>query len=154
MRQWAASYSENGDAMGRPSWRSSFLGDAGTNFFCTGPDVLEILPHPGLRFAPKRVTLRATQGFAPTGVRELIHQEVGPNEKIKRGQIKLTEPRIRRGQKPSAGTRWLAVPRLRCRAELAGSSPHAQEPTWRRCGAQSDYTLRQLSRKTSRREGS
>ncbi len=51
MRQWAASYSENGDAMGRPSWRSSFLGDAGTNFFCTGPDVLEILPHPGLRFA-------------------------------------------------------------------------------------------------------
>src|SRR5437667_6627933 len=40
---------------------------------------------------PKRVTLRATQGFAPTGLRELIYQEVGPNEKIKRGQIKLTE---------------------------------------------------------------
>jgi hypothetical protein len=46
-------------------------------------------PRSALR--PKRVTLRATQGFAPTGVRELIHQEVGPNEKIKRGQIKLTE---------------------------------------------------------------
>jgi len=58
--------------MGRPSWRSSFLGDADAKF-------LEIFPHPGLR-------------FAPTGVRELIHQGVGPNEKIKRGQIKLTEP--------------------------------------------------------------
>ena len=33
-----------------------------------------------------------TQGFAPTRVRELIHQGMGPNEKIKRGQIKLTEP--------------------------------------------------------------
>ena len=51
MRQRAASYSENGDAMGRPSWRSSFLGDAGATFFSTGYDVLEIHPHPGLRFA-------------------------------------------------------------------------------------------------------
>jgi hypothetical protein len=33
-----------------------------------------------------------TQGFAPTRVPELIHQGVGPNEKIKRDQIKLTEP--------------------------------------------------------------
>src|SRR5260370_41971573 len=48
-------------------------------------------PGPRSALRPKRVTLRATQGFAPTGVRELIHQEVGPNEKIKRGQIKLTE---------------------------------------------------------------
>jgi hypothetical protein len=51
MRQQAASYYENGDAMDRPSWRLSFLGDPGANFFCTTPDVLEILPHPGLRFA-------------------------------------------------------------------------------------------------------
>ena len=48
-------------------------------------------PAPRSALHPKRVTLRATQGFAPTGVRELIHQEVGPNENIKRGQIKLTE---------------------------------------------------------------
>ena len=52
MKQWAASYSANGDAMGRPSCPSSFLGDAGANFFCTGYDVLEILPHPRLRFTP------------------------------------------------------------------------------------------------------
>ena len=51
MRQWAASYSANGDAIGQPSCRSLFLRDAGANFFCTGHDVLEILPHPGLRFA-------------------------------------------------------------------------------------------------------
>jgi len=94
MRQRAASYSQNQDALARPSWRSSFLGDASANFFWTAHDVLKILPHSGLRFA-LRVTLRATQGFAPTGVRELIHQGVGPNEKIKRGQIKLTEPRHR-----------------------------------------------------------
>ena len=46
---------KTGDAMGRPNWRSSFLGDAGATFFCkteqTGYDALEILPHPGLRFA-------------------------------------------------------------------------------------------------------
>jgi hypothetical protein len=51
MRQSAASYSANGDAMGRPSCRSSFLRDAGANFFGAGHDVLEILPYPGLRFA-------------------------------------------------------------------------------------------------------
>src|SRR5258708_1012297 len=51
-------------------------------------------PAPRSALRPKRVTLRATQGFAPTGVRELIHQEVGPNGKIKRGQIKLTESKI------------------------------------------------------------
>ena len=51
MRQQAASYYENGDARGRPSWRSSFLGDPGANFFCTTHDVSEILPHPSLRFA-------------------------------------------------------------------------------------------------------
>jgi hypothetical protein len=39
MRQWAVNYSENGDAMGRPSWRSSFLGDPGANFFRSGHDV-------------------------------------------------------------------------------------------------------------------
>jgi hypothetical protein len=47
MRQQATSYSENGDAKGRTSWRSSFLGDPGANFFCTAHDLLEILPHPG-----------------------------------------------------------------------------------------------------------
>src|SRR5215472_6864483 len=44
-----------GDATGRPSWRSLFLGDASASFFCeteqTGRDVLKIFPHPGLRFA-------------------------------------------------------------------------------------------------------
>src|ERR1700723_1557021 len=93
MRQWAASYSANRDAMGRPSWRSSFLGDAGANFFCTGHDVLEILPPPQSALRPERVTPWATQGFAPTGMAGANHQEVGPNEKIKRGQIKLTESR-------------------------------------------------------------
>src|ERR1700732_193872 len=91
MRQWAASYSANRDAIGLPSWRSSFLGDAGANFFCTGHDVLERLPPPRSALRPKRVTLWATQGFAPTGVAGADHHEVGPNEKIKRGQIKLTE---------------------------------------------------------------
>ena len=100
MRQWAASYSANRDAIGLPSWRSSFLGDAGANFFCTGHDVLEMLPPPQSALRPKRVTLWATQGFAPTGVAGANHHEVGPNEKIKRGQIKLTEststiPRLR-----------------------------------------------------------
>jgi hypothetical protein len=42
MRAMGASYSANGDAMGRPSWRSSFLRDAGANFFRAGHDVLEI----------------------------------------------------------------------------------------------------------------
>jgi hypothetical protein len=51
MRQQAASSAENGDAEGRPSWQSSFLGDRGANFFCTAHDLLEILRHPGLRFA-------------------------------------------------------------------------------------------------------
>ena len=51
MRQPAASYSENGDAMRRASWRSLFLGQASANFFRTAHDVLKILPHPGLRFA-------------------------------------------------------------------------------------------------------
>jgi hypothetical protein len=41
--------------MGRPSRRSSFLGDADARFFCeteqTGHDALEVLPHRGLRFA-------------------------------------------------------------------------------------------------------
>lgn len=95
MRQWAASYSANRDAIGLPSWRSSFLGDAGANFFCTGHDVLEILPPPQSALRPKRVTLWATQGFAPTGVEGADHHEVGPNEKIKRGQIKLTESLLR-----------------------------------------------------------
>src|ERR1700693_5063860 len=91
MRQWAASYSANRDAIGRPSWRSSFLGDAGPNFFCTGHDILEILPPPQSALRPNRVTPLATQGFAPPGVPGADHHEVGRNEKIKRGQIKLTE---------------------------------------------------------------
>src|SRR5271167_2952599 len=41
--------------------------------------------------APKPVALRAPQGFAPAGGRERIHQRVGPNETIERGQIKLTK---------------------------------------------------------------
>src|SRR5258708_4688793 len=65
--------------------------DAGGNFFCNRPRCFRNSPAPRSALRPKRVTLRATQGFAPTGVRELIHQEVGPNGKIKRGQIKLTE---------------------------------------------------------------
>ena len=96
MKPWAASYSENGDAMDQPIWRSSFLRDAGANFFCTGHDVLEMLPPPQSALRPKRVTLWATQGFAPTGVAGANHHEVGPNEKIKRGQIKLTESKRRR----------------------------------------------------------
>jgi S-adenosylmethionine synthetase family protein len=40
-------------------------------------------PAPQSALRPKRVTLRVTQGFAPTRVRELIHQGMGPNEKIK-----------------------------------------------------------------------
>src|SRR5260370_28261429 len=63
-------------------WRELFL--YGSRCFRNSP-----APRSALR--PKRVTLRATQGFAPTGMRELIHQEVGPNQKIKRRQIKLTE---------------------------------------------------------------
>src|SRR5260370_30903453 len=65
--------------------------DAGANFFCNRPRCFRNSPAPRSALRPKRVSLRATQGFAPTGVRELIHQEVGPNGKIKRGQIKLTE---------------------------------------------------------------
>src|ERR1700735_74158 len=91
MRQWAASYSANRDAIGRPSWRSSFLGDAGASFFCADDEVVEILPPPESALRPKRVALWATQCFAPTGVAGADHHEVGPNEKIKRGQIKLTE---------------------------------------------------------------
>ena len=53
------------DAMGRPSWRSSLLGDTDARFFCgteqTDPAALEILSHRGLRFA-----LRAPQDFTPT----------------------------------------------------------------------------------------
>src|SRR5258708_15029675 len=61
--------------------------------FLYRPRCFRKAPAPRSALRPKRVTLRATQGFAPTGVRELIHQEVGPNQKIKRGQIKLTESR-------------------------------------------------------------
>src|SRR6266404_903617 len=59
--------------------------------FLYRPRCFRKAPAPRSALRPKRVTLRATQGFAPTVVRELIHQEVGPNQKIKRGQIKLTE---------------------------------------------------------------
>ncbi len=72
--------------------------DAGANFFCNRPRCFRKSPAPRSALRPKRVTLRATQGFAPTGVRELIHQEVGPNGKIKRGQIKLTESPGHRGK--------------------------------------------------------
>jgi len=46
-------------------------------------------PAPTLR--PKRVALRAPQGFAPARGRVMNHHRVGPKEKIKWGQIKLTE---------------------------------------------------------------
>jgi hypothetical protein len=71
---------KTGDAMGRPSWRSLFLGDASASFFCeteqTGRDVLKIFPHPGLR-----VALRAPQGFAPTGVREMSGKQENQKNK-------------------------------------------------------------------------
>src|ERR1700675_3751128 len=50
---------------------------------------LSLCPRPTLR--PKRVALRAPQGFAPAGDTVMNHPRVGPKEKIKRGQIKLTE---------------------------------------------------------------
>src|ERR1700675_3869024 len=50
---------------------------------------LSLCSRPTLR--PKRVALRAPQDFAPAGGRVMHHQRVGPKEKIKRGQIKLTE---------------------------------------------------------------
>ena len=64
---------KTGDAMGRPSWRSLFLGDAVATFFCeteqTGRDVLKSFPHPGLRVAlsaspygRRRATLRPECG--------------------------------------------------------------------------------------------
>src|SRR5580692_4869215 len=120
MRQWAASYSANRDAIGLPSWRSSFLGDAGANFFCTGHDVLEMLPPPQSALRPKRVTLWATQGFAPTGAAGADHHEVGPNEKIKRGQIKLTEsiPRFRLIWNGLFLIRWLLPQGIHLRTEL------------------------------------
>ena len=65
-----------GDAMGQPSWRSSFLGDPNAKLFCgiepTRQHELEILPHQGLRFAlnaspfgRRRASLRpgAERGF-------------------------------------------------------------------------------------------
>ena len=55
--------------MGRSRWRSLFLGDPDATF-------LELFPHPGLR-------------FAPTGVRELIHQG-GQIEVSQGGRIRLT----------------------------------------------------------------
>src|SRR5271167_1545912 len=58
--------------------------------------------------APKPVALRAPQGFAPAGGRERIHQRVGPNETIERGQIKLTKA-LRRGD--PAPVRALPQPR-------------------------------------------
>ena len=80
-------------------WRELFA-----NFFCTGNDILEILPDPGLRFAlnaspfgRRRASLRPASG-------SLIHQEVGPNEKIKRGQIKLTESIMHRSWQTGGGT--------------------------------------------------
>src|SRR6266404_655564 len=76
--------------------------------FLYRPRCFRKAPAPRSALRPKRVTLRATQGFAPTGVRELIHQEVGPNGKIKRGQIKLTEShgllRKRITERPSVET--------------------------------------------------
>jgi len=47
------------------------------------------------------VALRAPQGFAPTSVREMTHRGVGPNETIKRVQIRLTEPSMKLATKLS-----------------------------------------------------
>jgi hypothetical protein len=82
MRQQAASYSENGGAKGRPSWRSSFLGDPGTTFLYR-PRSFRNSPAPRSALRPKRVALRATQGFAPTRVREWINQEWGQMKRSK-----------------------------------------------------------------------
>ena len=67
--------------MGRSRWRSLFLSDA--------DDVLEVFPAPRSALRPKRVALRAPQGFAPTGVREMIHPG-GQIEVSQGGQIRLT----------------------------------------------------------------
>jgi hypothetical protein len=44
----------------------------------------------------------------------------------------------------------LALPRLRRNEGLAGSPHKTKEPTWRGCGAEFDYALRQLPPKTPR----
>lgn len=82
MTQRAASYSENGYATGRPSWKSSLLGDADATSR-TSPASRSTL-------RPKRAALRAPQGFAPPGMRELNYQGWA-KWVIKVGQIRLTE---------------------------------------------------------------
>ena len=63
---------KTGDAMGRPSWRSSFLGDPGTSFFCTGNDILEIAPAPPVgakaRRRPEGGAAKRPRKFVPARV--------------------------------------------------------------------------------------
>lgn len=82
----------------------SFPENAGKEERRQGMKQHESAPDPRSALRPKRVALRAPQGFAQTGDRELIHQGVGPNQSIERGQIKLTEPSIRNRRKPATIT--------------------------------------------------
>jgi len=54
-------------------------------------------------------------------------------------------------QETRSGTRWLAVPRVRCHEGLAGPSYETQEPPGWRYHTQSDYALREMPRRVSRR---
>ena len=91
---------KTGDAMGRPNWRSSFLGDAGATFFCkteqTGYDALEI-PAPRSALRPKRIALRAPQGFAPDLVRELSGKQENQQTSPTSSEINLLQQK--NGQK-------------------------------------------------------
>jgi hypothetical protein len=59
--------------------------------------------------------------------------------------------KIRNCPDARARTRWLAVPRVRFHGRPGGPSHQTQEPARRRCDAQLDYTLRQLSWQMARR---
>ena len=93
--------------MGRSRWRSLFLSDA--------DDVLEVFPAPRSALRPKRVALRAPQGFAPTGVREMIHPG-GQIEVSQGGQIRLTNRGTSLRRRPVV----IAPSILACRWHLVG----------------------------------
>src|ERR1700747_2016255 len=76
---------------------------------------LSLCPRPTLR--PKRVALRAPQGFASAWGRVMNHQRVGQKEKIKRAQIKLREA-CRRTNWSGDGIRGLQYGSSRCRQSL------------------------------------
>src|SRR5260370_21955019 len=79
-----------------------------------------------------------------------MRKSVGGIKELDAARVEATQAqthagRIHRGQKPGAGTRWLAMPRLRCHEGLAGSSHETEKPTRRGRDAKSDYALRQFS---------